>query len=313
MHGMHARLRRLDLNLLLVFDALWRHRSVVGAAGELAISPSALSHALARLRQALADELFVRYGHAMQPTARAEQIAAAVGDSLGALDGCLEGARAFEPAHSRQGFVFAATDFTAFALLPSLVASIEGIAPHLRLRIVYSTHRDCLDDLRAGRVHFAIGMRDGPPPGHEGVETIPGFDDDYVVAARPDHPRLGRGLTLERYLAARHVVVTPWVDAGSVINAALERRGLRRDVAVQLPSLLAAPFIVARTDYLITLPRLVAQALGGALPLAIHPAPFPIPPYCLEIHFHRRHAGVPGHAWLREQLREALRRQPQRA
>ncbi|HOX59763.1 MAG TPA: LysR family transcriptional regulator [Verrucomicrobiota bacterium] len=305
---MHDRLRRIDLNLLLVFDALRRHGSVVATANELAMSPSAVSHALARLRDAMSDELFVRYGNAMRPTARAEQMATAVADSLDALDGCLEGARPFNPATSRQSFVFAATDFTAFALLPTLIEALEKSAPHVRIRVTYSTHRDSLDELAAGRIHFAIGMRDGPTINHEGVETMHCFEDEYVVAACKDHPSIQEVLTLEQYLAARHVVVTPWIDAGSVINAALERQGLKRDVAVQLPSLLAAPFIVARSSYLITLPQRVAQALGSTLPLSIYPAPFPIPPYSLEVYFHRRHASVPGHAWLRDQIRFVLER-----
>lgn len=306
LHNMHDRLRRIDLNLLLVFDALRRHGSVVAAANELAMSPSAVSHALARLRDAMSDELFVRYGNAMRLTARAEQMAVAVADSLIALDGCLEGARPFNPATSRQSFVFAATDFTAFALLPALIEELENVAPHLRIRVTYSTHRDSLEDLAAGRIHFAIGMRDGPAISHEGVETMHCFEDEYVVAARQNHPSIHKTLSLEQYLAARHVVVTPWVDAGSVINAALERLGLKRDVAVQLPSLLAAPFIVAHSSYLITWPRRLALALGDALPLTIYPAPFPIPPYSLEVYFHRRHASIPGHAWLRDQMHWVL-------
>lgn len=306
MNNMHDRLRRIDLNLLLVFDALRRHRSVVAAAGELAMSPSAVSHALARLREAMSDELFVRYGNAMQPTARAEQMTEAVAHALHALNSCLDGVREFDPATSQQGFVFAATDFTAFALLPSLVEALEKCAPHLRIQIVYSAHRDSLEEMAAGRVHFAIGMRNGLAAEQDGVECLHCFDDDYVVAASQQHPAIGQTLSLDQYLAARHVVVTPWVDAASVVNTALERQGLKRDVAVQLPSLLAAPFVVARSSYLITLPRRLARAMGDTLPLAIYPAPFPIPPYALEVCFHRRHAGTPGHAWLRDQILAVL-------
>lgn len=306
LNGMHDRLRRLDLNLLLVFDALRRHGSVVAAANELAMSPSTVSHALARLRDAMSDELFVRYGNAMQPTARAEQIAMDVADALMTLNGCLEGARQFDPATTRQSFVFAATDFTAIALLPTLIAALEKSAPYLRIQIIHSAHRDSLDELAAGRVHFAIGMRNGQAHGHEGVESLHCFKDEYVVAASQQHPSIGKTLSLDQYLAARHVVVTPWADAGSVVNAALERQGLTRDVAVQLPSLLAAPFIVVRSSYLITLPRRLALAMNEALPLAIYPTPFPIPPYALEVYFHRRHANTPGHAWLRDQLIRAL-------
>lgn len=135
---MHPALRRLDLNLLLVFDALFRHRSVTTAANEIAISPSAMSHALARLRDALGDELFVRFGNEMQPTVRAEDMAGFVGEALDVLSKGMQRAHRFEPERSTHTFVFAATDYTAFAVLPAFIARIQRVAPQLRFRIVYS-------------------------------------------------------------------------------------------------------------------------------------------------------------------------------
>ncbi|MDF3935167.1 LysR family transcriptional regulator, partial [Pseudomonas citronellolis] len=247
---MHSILRRLDLNLLLVFDALFRLRSVTAAADELAMSPSACSHALARLREALADELFVRAGNAMQPTAQAAQMADGVAEALRLLAERLSGAAPFVPAGSSQTFIFAATDYTAYALLPALVARLERVAPQLRIRMLYATQQESLDELREGRVHFALGVSHGPAAAQEGIEGLDLLSDAYVVIARQGHPRIGAELTLADYLGERHIAVLPWNDASSVIDAALARQGLQRDVAVQLPSLMAAPFIVARSDHL---------------------------------------------------------------
>ena len=119
---MHSDLRRLDLNLLVALDALLRRRSVSAAADELAMSPSALSHALARLRVALDDELFVRIGNAMQPTAHAERLAGPVSAALALLSNGLAQAGRFDPATSDRCFTLAATDYTTFAMLPALVA-----------------------------------------------------------------------------------------------------------------------------------------------------------------------------------------------
>lgn len=302
---MHANLRRLDLNLLLVFDALFRQRSVVAAADELAMSPSACSHALGRLRDALGDELFVRAGSAMQPTVQAELMADGIGEALALLAERLSSAAPFDPASTTQTFVFAATDYTSFTLLPGLIARIEPLAPHLRIKVVYATQQDSLDDLREGRVHFALGVS------HERalddtLEAIECFSDDYVVAARKAHSRITGELSLEQYLAERHVVVLPWSDAVGVIDVALARRGIHRDVAVQLPSLLAAPSIVAASDYLLTLPRRVAQQLNADGALALHPTPTELPRYSLRILYHPRHASRPGQRWLREQMLQAL-------
>jgi DNA-binding transcriptional LysR family regulator len=306
MNIVHDALLRLDLNLLLVFDALFRHRSVAAAADELAMSPSACSHALSRLRAALSDELFLRHGSAMQPTAQAEQIAPRIAESLANLSETLSGAAAFTPATSTQTFLFAATDFTAFALLPALVARLATTAPHIGIKVVYSAHRESLDELAAGRVHFALGFSHESGILSEGVEALECFTDDYVVASRKKHARIRSSLSLDQYLAERHVVVLPWTDSGSVIDAALAERGLKRDVAVQLPSVMAAPFVVANSELLITLPRRAAQRLSGAAPIRLFEAPFPSPRYTLRIYFHARHSNASAHRWMREQMLQAL-------
>lgn len=305
---MHDDLRRIDLNLLLVFDALYRHRTVIAASDELALSPSAFSHALNRLRNTLSDELFVRYGTGMQPTAKADQIAQGIRDALGSLSVTLGSTGPFKPLTSAMTFVFAATDFTAFALLPKLAATLEQAAPRLRIKVIYSTHRDSVDELAAGRVHFAVGFFE-PGSSDGGLESIEGFTDEYVVAARADHPRLGKKLGIKQYLAERHVVVTPWSNEGSVIDAALLRAGHRRDTAVQLPSLMTAPFVVASSDFIITMPRRIAQEFAPLLKLRLYPVPFETPGYTLKITYHRRHADAPAHHWMREQLLAALERQ----
>jgi DNA-binding transcriptional LysR family regulator len=303
---MHPNLRRLDLNLLLIFDALFRHRSVVAAADELSMSPSACSHALSRLREAMADELFVRAGSTMQPTAQAVLMADAVADALRILSDQLTTSTPFVPESSTQTFVFAATDYTAYALLPSLVARLELVAPHLCIKVINAAHRDSLDELSEGRIHFALGVSHGPTALPEGVEAFDCLSDDYLVVAREGHTRVGASLSLQQYLAERHVAVLPWDDASSVIDSTLARAGLQRDVAVKLPSVMAAPFIVAQSDHLFTVPRLAALQLSNAVPLVMHAVPFEVPRYTLRILHHVRHASTAGHRWMREQMLLAL-------
>lgn len=222
------------------------------------MSPSACSHALSRLRQALSDELFVRYGSAMQPTVQAEQLVGSVSEALRILSSGLGASGPFTPATSKQTFTFAASDITSLAVLPKLTARLEQLAPHLQLRVISSSHRDSLDDLASGRAQFVLGFADDYSGSYEGVEALEGFSDDYVVVASSAHPDIGSTLSLEEYLKSQHVVVVPWSDAGSVIDAALARQGLGRDVAVQVPGLAVAPLLVDNSRLLLTLPRLVA-------------------------------------------------------
>lgn len=310
---MHDALRRLDLNLLLVFDALYRHGSVAGAANELSISPSACSHALARLRDSLSDELFVRFGNRMQATVRAEQIAQVVSNALGTLSACLPSASAFDPATSTQSFVFAATDYTAFALLPMFIARLQQFAPGLSIKVVYSNGQDSHDDLIAGKIDFALGFAEEFGSSRDGVEAIECFTDDYVVVVRQDHPAIQSAPSLAQYLAARHIVVTPWNEPRGVIDRTLEKLGLRRNIAVQLPSLMAAPFIVGSSDLLITLPHRAALALSAAAAVRLFPTPFPAPQNVLKVLLNAKYSKTPGHRWLREQILQAIRAQQHQA
>ena len=305
MKTMHPDLSRLDLNLLLAFDALYRHRSVTAAAHELAMSPSALSHALARLRDAIGDALFVRLGNEMQPTVRADDIATWAGDALDTMSKGLARARRFDPAQSDRTFVFAASDYTAFAVLPAFLARIERIAPRLHIRVVHSERKIAVDELAAGRIDFALGYHEESTADAPGIEDFDWFSDDYVVIASARHPDIHRRLTLDQYLAARHAVVTPWNESRGVVDYVLDRLGVERQVAVQLPSVLAAPFVIAESSLLMTVPNRAAQALRHAAPIRIFPAPFEIPRYTVKVYSHAKHARTDAHRWIRAQLLDA--------
>ncbi len=302
MHNMHLDLRKLDLNLLLVFHALFVHRSVTTAANELALSPSALSHALARLRQALGDDLFVRLDNQMQPTLRAEQIAEPVSQALAQLSAGLSLNQRFDPASSTRNFVISATDYTAFAILPRLINHLQLVAPRITLRILNTNQKLAIAELAAGHIDFALGYGEEQTPLPVGMEEFDWLQDDYVAIASKKHSSIRRKLTLAVYLKARHVVVTPWNESRGVIDYVLDGMALQRQVAVQLPNVLVAPFIIADGDLIMTLPRLAATTLAQAANIAIYPAPFAIPPYTLKIYSHSKYARSEAHLWLRQQM-----------
>ena len=206
------------------------------------------------------------------------------------------------PKTSTQAYRFVATDFTTFALLPTLIARVEREAPCARIQVLPSRHRDAMTDLQEAGAHFALGFSDEFSPSQERVEALDAISGDYVVAARRDHGRIGAKLSLAQYLAERHVVVKLWSQEPGVIDTALTKLSLRRDVAVELHSIMAAPFIVANTDMLITLPRLVAEQLGETAQIKTYPVPFAAPRYTLKVFFQRRHLNSRWHRWMREQI-----------
>ena len=308
LHAMHSAntpspLRRLDLNLLLAFEALFRLGSVAAAAAELAMSPSAVSHALSRLRAALGDELFVRAGNGMRPTPHAERLVEPVAAALELLTRGLDQARGFDPARSRRSYVLGATDYTAFAVLPQFIAHVQAQAPQLRFKVVHSRARDAADELAGGQLDLALGYAEDATETSPGIEHFDLLADPYVVIASKRHPSIrGSKLTLAQYLAQRHVVVTPWNEASGSFDKLLARQGLQRDVAVQLPSVLAAPFIVANSALLMTVPRHAARVLQQAAAIRMFPVPFEAPGYTLRGYQHVKHSRNRGHAWLREQM-----------
>ncbi|WP_202403355.1 LysR family transcriptional regulator [Pantoea sp. Taur] len=302
MNNVHLMLRQLDLNLLLVFAALYRQRSVTAAANELAFSPSALSHALARLRVSLDDPLFIRQGNAMLPSAKAELLAPGIINALDALVESLNRRNDFDPLTSHQVFRFAVTDYTATALLPTLIAHLQQQAPNVVIKVVYSRGYDAFEDLMAGKVDFAIGFEDEVTTPRRGINTIECFEDNYVVAVRQGHPFIRDALTYEDYLRVGHVVVNPWNEQRGVIDRILDAQGIQRKVVVELPSLMTAPLIIASTDLAIALPQRAVTSLFGAADLKIFPTPFPTPHYALRVYYNPALANSAGHQWLREQI-----------
>jgi Transcriptional regulator len=301
---MHHNLRLLDLNLLLAFDALYRHRSVTEAASEQAMSPSAFSHALSRLRSSLNDLLFIRQGSQMQPTPRADALFPAVSRALSALNGELDPADSFNPATSSQTFTFAATDYTAAVFFPDLIARLQTSAPEIRTKIVYSREYDALEELLTGRVNFAVGFEEGKALPRHGLASLELFTDDYVVAVRKGHPLANETLTQERYLQLGHVVVSPWNEHHRPIDSYLTSQHVRRKTVVELPSVMSAPFIVGRTDLAITLPRRGVNQLFDTHQLAVHAPPFPIPPYTLKVYYRPVSGQAQAQQWMLEQIRE---------
>ncbi|EKK4001342.1 LysR family transcriptional regulator [Cronobacter sakazakii] len=303
MNIMHPSLRRLDLNLLPVFDAIYRHRSVRKAADELAMSTSALSHALSRLRTTLNDPLFYREGHRMCPSVYASQLAPSIASALKFLNQELTPQPEFDPASSTECLQIAITDFTAFCIFPALMHRLQHDAPGLRFELRYLPHSPALNELLAGEMDLALGFSAPEDIRHPELDEIDWLADDYVVISNPRRAQL----TFEDYLAARHVVVTPWNEKQGVLDSQLEKMGYARHIALKTPSMLGAPFIVAESDLLMALPRFAAQKLLPATDIRIFELPFEVPSFEVKIYSHQRSGKRGATDWLKRVLQALAR------
>lgn len=298
MNIMHPALRRIDLNLLPVFDAIYRHRSVRMAAEELIISTSALSHALSRLRIALNDPLFYRQGHHMCPSVYATQLAPAVSSTLVFLNQALIPQADFCPAVSTDCLQIAITDFTAFCIFPSLMRRVALLAPNISFELRYLPSSPALTQLLAGEVDLALGFNALNEKMHPDLTEIIWQRDEYVVLSHLSRSHL----TLEDYLAARHLVVTPWNETQGVLDIELQRMGYTRNIAVKTPSMFSAPFIIEQGEMLMAIPRSAAEKFCQLASLKIFSLPFTVPDFEVKIYSHQRSGRRNVTDWLKKEL-----------
>lgn len=291
-------LSNFNLNLLLALDGLLTEKSVTAAARRVRVTPSAMSHSLAELRERLADPLLVRAGRAMVRTPRAEALLAPLHKLLGDAQRLLEGGGAFDPATAERAFVIAAPDFLGALLLPPLLASVARVAPGVSLELVPSVRRGNAWLLESGDLDLALGAIVAEAPG---IRRLDLCTEGFACAARRGHPRVDGRLDLGTYVETPHVLITLGDDRGPTwVDQALARRGLRRRVAVRTRYFMAAPFIVAGSDLLLTGPSLLIRHFAALLPLQVLAPPIDLPTYPEQAYWHERFDDDPAHVWLRQ-------------
>jgi DNA-binding transcriptional LysR family regulator len=298
-------LRTIDLNLLLVFDTVYAERSISKAADKLNLSQPTVSNALARLRDRLSDPLFTRSASGMMPTARAKALAGPIRQALDLMELGIRGDNEFDPAASSRNFVIAVEDYGEAVILPPFVDWLARVAPNLTLRILPGQGGTLADELRDGNIDLCIDyfVQRAPKFHNECVMT-----ERLVTLARPDHPQLRDDLSLEDYLALRHVVLTPRPGATPMIDLALSKRGLRRHVAVEVPHFLSMPLLVQASEMVCTLPHRMALLYADHFRLRSHALPLKLPMFPVYLTWHSLVDDDPAHSWLRTHLIEHCRR-----
>jgi DNA-binding transcriptional LysR family regulator len=298
---MNNGLSAVDLNLLVALDLLLEERSVRAAARRARVTPSAMSHTLARLRALFADELLVRAGRGLLPTRRADALVEPVKEVLRLARGLLDEPGPIDPSGLRRAFRVVCTDHVSTVLLGAVDARLRREAPGVDL-YVQPLVPETMDELRRGGVDVAIGVFPEAPPE---VRVRRLFDDAFITVARAGHPRVGpAGLTLEAYLAEQHVLVAPRGTPRGTVDEALAAAGLARRVARTFPSFLAALWHVAASDDLLTVSERLVAATSGALGLVAVAPPLALPGYAMTMAWHPRTERSAEEAWFRSLLVE---------
>ncbi len=284
----------IDLNLLVVLDALLAERHVSRAAVRLNKSQPAVSHALARLRHLFDDPLLVRHGGRLEPTLRALEIAPRLTEAMGRMRSLLTPS-GFEPATERRAFRMAMSDYGAAVLLPRLMATLRQEAPEVDLIVSQASREVMAAQVADGEIDLALGVF---PTHGEGIRSSLLFTETFACLA--DAAQLGgsRTMDLGDYLARPHVLVSLRGDVGNEIDVALAATGKTRRICLAIPHWSIAPGVIRGTDLVLTVARrILSQADGDGF--AVFEPPFAIPPFDFEQIWHRRRDADPGHRWLR--------------
>lgn len=295
-------LRSLDLNLLLFFDALMAERHVTRAANKVAVSQSAMSNALGRLRHVFRDELFIRTAKGMEPTPRALELGPLVRAILQQTTRLMASDLHFDAASSERQFTCRMSDLVGSLVLPAVMARIRTEAPGTRLEIVHLPPEETVGALEADQLDLAVSMQ------LRHANTICSedlFSDRMVCLLRNDHP-LARGpMTLKKFLAFAHVRVAMSPTDIRFVDSVLGDMAMQRDVALTVPHWLLVPQVLVATDLIAVMSEGAAQKFidSGTV---MRPLPFPTKQFSWTMYWHRRYDHSRGHQWLREHFKASV-------
>jgi DNA-binding transcriptional LysR family regulator len=295
-------INNLDLNLLIVFDALFRERNLTRASARLCLSQPAMSNALARLRTALDDPLFLRTGQGMSPTSRAKRLAEPIQQALDLIQYSLRENTSFDDGTSSRTFVIAVGDYGEAAILPRLMDWLMKAAPHVRIDIRAEHGNQIKEEMKEGRIDFALDYFKVQDSRFTSQHLM---NDSLVSLVRQDHPSVGEHVTLNEYLALPHVIL---MQKKAWIDEALKKNGMTRNIAMQVPHFLSMPLIVQKTDLICTLPKRMAHAYADSFRVKVLKTPIAFQPFPIYNIWHESMENDPGHRWLRNAFYDLCQR-----
>jgi DNA-binding transcriptional LysR family regulator len=293
-------LKEIDANLLVILDALLVDASVTKAAERLGRSASAISHALAKLRGIFADELFVRAGQRLVPTAKALELAPTVHVILAGMESLLRPSKPFDPSLAERDFSMAASEAGELILVQPLRQRLEAVAPSVRVEWMPERGQESLEALRQGRCHFLIDIESvaiRAPDIH--VQKL--FDDHLATLARPGHPLGTRAPSAADFAASDHIAVSS-LPVMELLDRELAKRELACTVSARVSSLLAGLLLALNSDALLTLPASLALILETQfslqrMPAGLGPIAFPV-----RLLWHSSYDRDECHQWVRGEI-----------
>ena len=289
---------KLDLDWLGVFVEVYKTQSVSRAAQRLGIAQASASIALNKLRRHFDDRLFTRTSQGMEPTPRAQSIYPDLQEALLRIEKARGARGAFSPADAQREFRICMTDISEIVLLPTLINYLQQAAPRVSVE-AEKISAESRRRLESGDVDLAVGFT---PNLEAGFYQQALFAQNFVCLASAQHPRIGAKLSRRAFSAEGHIVVTASGTGHSIVDKVLARHRVERRVVLRVPSFLGVARIVAHTELLVVVPRLLGNALASQERVQLLDPPVPLPSYKVKQHWHERFNADAGNIWLRRTM-----------
>ncbi|OXS21024.1 LysR family transcriptional regulator [Pseudomonas rhodesiae] len=293
-------LRAVDLNLLVIFDTLMKERHVTRAALKVPMSQPAMSSALSRLRLLFKDDLFIRVGGCMEPTARAIELSVGVTRILREAERLMTSEVLFDPASSDDHFTGRMSDLITYLVLPTLSGLLSRQAPGMRMDITHIPIDQTLARMESDQLDFAISTQ---LKHTSNIVSEPLFMDRLVCVMRDGHKLSGAELSMQEFLKADHLhVAVSQHDVRFVDNVLAEQQVSRR-ITLTIPHWLSLPAILCETDMISVISERLASTFVDKA-LVIKELPLSMPSFSWDLYWHKRNKNTAAHAWLREQIKQ---------
>lgn len=296
-------LRNIDLNLLVVLDALLTEKHVTRTGARLHLSQPAISHSLSKLRVLLDDPILIRQGSEVVLSALAQNLQAPLKEILSQIEILLGKSIDFVPANSHRTFRLAMSDYGAAIVLPKLLRQLRAEAPNTTLVVTQDSRHGMLEQIAQGKIDLALGVF---PNLSADISSEVLFEETFsCLLDRSTLPANGQ-LDLDNYLLRPHISVSVDGCSNGEIDRLLRDEGLQRRIAVSVPHWRTAPSMISNTDLILTVAtRTLDNALLDEELVSLSP-PLPIPPFPFVQIWHNRFGEDPAHLWLREQVRQVV-------
>lgn len=283
-----------DARMLVLFDEIYRTRSMTRAAERLNLSQPTASIWLSKLRREWRDPLFVRTTSGMQPTPRADALIGPAREALALLRRLSAALPGFDPVATQRTFRIGMTDASHITLLPRLLAHVRAIGRDIRLDVV-PISAGIGNSLETGQADLAVGNIPGLEAGFHEQRL---YTQDFVCLVNAKHPRIGDMLTQHSYKEEAHIGILSSTSY-PILQSSFKRYGIERRVQLELPGFLGLAAIVSATDLIATVPRMIGETLAQMGPINVFPCPIRIPTFMVKQYWHVRYHQDPGVRWLR--------------